>query len=73
MSIGILRLTCPDRVGLLAQIAGFVARHGGNLVEVHQFTDGESGWFFTRMEIDLRTLSEDLPAFAAAFEPLDWR
>ena len=70
MSIGILRLSCPDRIGLLAQIAGFVARRGGNLVEVHQFTDLESGWFFTRMEIDTATLSVDLAAFGAAFEPL---
>jgi formyltetrahydrofolate deformylase len=70
MSIGILRLSCPDRIGLLAQIAGFVARHGGNLVEVHQFTDLESGWFFCRMEIDTQALSMDLPAFGAAFEPV---
>jgi formyltetrahydrofolate deformylase len=70
MSIGILRLSCPDRIGLLARIAGFVAQHGGNLVEVHQFTDPEAGWFFTRMEIDLATLSVDLPAFGAAFGPL---
>jgi len=70
MAIGILRLSCPDRIGLLAQIAGLVARHGGNLVEVHQFTDLEAGWFFTRMEIDTQALSMDLPAFATAFEPL---
>jgi len=70
MSIGILRLSCPDRIGLLAQIASFVARHGGNLVEVHQFTDLEAGWFFTRMEIDTQALSVDLPAFAAAFQPM---
>jgi formyltetrahydrofolate deformylase len=70
MSTGILRLSCPDRVGLLAQIAGCVARHGGNLVEVHQFTDQESGWFFTRMEIDTRTLTVDLAAFGEAFRPL---
>jgi formyltetrahydrofolate deformylase len=70
MSISILRLSCPDRIGLLARITGFVAHHGGNLVEVHQFTDLEAGWFFTRMEIDTRTLTVDLPAFGAAFEPL---
>ena len=70
MSIGILRLSCPDRIGLLARIAGFVAHHGGNLVEVHQFTDLEAGWFFTRMEIDMQALSMSLEAFGAAFEPL---
>jgi formyltetrahydrofolate deformylase len=63
----VLRLSCPDRVGLLAQIAGFVARHGGNLVEVHQFTDPATGWFFTRMAIDPKTLTVDQTALRAAF------
>jgi formyltetrahydrofolate deformylase len=66
----VLRLSCPDRVGLLSHISGFVARHGGNLTEVHQFTDSEAGWFFTRMEIDTRTLKVELPEFRAAFEPV---
>ena len=63
----VLRLSCPDRVGLLAQIAGFFAQHGGNLVEVHQFTDPATGWFFARMAIDPKTLTVDLPALRAAF------
>ena len=63
----VFRLACPDRVGLLAQIAGFVARHGGNLVEVHQFTDPATGWFFTRMAIDPKSLTVDLPALRTAF------
>ena len=70
MSIGILRLSCPDRVGLLAQITGFVAHYGGNLVEVHQFTDPVTHWFFTRMAIDTKTLSVDLTTLRAAFAPV---
>ena len=66
----VLRLSCPDRVGLLSQISGFVARQGGNLIEVHQFTDPVAGWFFTRMEIESRTLQMDLPELCAAFTPL---
>jgi formyltetrahydrofolate deformylase len=66
----VLRLSCPDRVGLLSHISGFVARHGGNLTEVHQFTDPAAGWFFTRMEIDTRTLKVELPEFREAFMPV---
>ncbi len=66
----LLRLSCPDRVGLLARIANFVAQHGGNLVEVHQYTDPAAGWFFTRMEIDTRTLAVDLPTVRAHFLPI---
>jgi len=66
----VLRLSCPDRVGLLSHISGFVARHGGNLVEVHQFTDPTAGWFFTRMAIETRTLKVELPVFREAFAPV---
>ena len=66
----LLRLSCPDRVGLLAHISNFVAQHGGNLIEVHQYTDAAAGWFFTRMEIDTRTLAVDLPALRKEFTPL---
>ena len=66
----LLRLSCPDRVGLLALISNFVAQHGGNLIEVHQYTDPAAGWFFTRMEIDTRTLAVDLPALRQEFTPI---
>jgi formyltetrahydrofolate deformylase len=70
MGVTLLKLACPDHVGLLARITGFVAHHGGNLLEVHQFTDPVSGWFFTRMAIDTETLALDLPALRKAFTPL---
>ena len=70
MSSTLLRLSCPDRVGLLAHIANFVARHGGNLTEVHQYTDPDAGWFFTRMEIDTRTLAIDLMNLRKEFTPM---
>ena len=69
MSATLLKLACPDHVGLLARITSFVAYHGGNLLEVNQFTDPVSGWFFTRMAIDSKTLALDLPAFRKAFLP----
>ncbi len=68
MAITHLKLSCPDRVGLLAALSGFMARFGGNLVEVHQFTDNLHRWFFTRMEIE--SLQVDLETLRAAFEPL---
>ena len=70
MSTIILRLSCPDRVGLLARITSFVAEHGGNLLEVHQFTDAFANWFFARLAIETGTLRLSLAEFRAAFEPL---
>jgi formyltetrahydrofolate deformylase len=66
----LLRLSCPDRVGLLALISNFIAQHRGNLVEVHQYTDPAAGWFFTRMEIDTRTLAVELPVLRQEFAPI---
>ena len=70
MSTTLLKLSCPDRVGLLSRISGFVAEHGGNLVEVHQFTDAEAKWFFTRMAIETGTLRVGLGEFRERFQPV---
>lgn len=66
----LLKIACPDRVGLLAQLTTFVAFHGGNLLEVEQFTDPISGWFFARLAIQSDTLALDLKALRKAFEPV---
>jgi len=70
MASTVLKLSCPDRVGLLAQLTGFVAAHGGNLLEVHQFTDPLTQWFFVRMAIDAESLGFDLDALRKAFTPI---
>jgi len=66
----LLKLACPDRVGLLARLTTFIAFHGGNLLEVSQFTDALAGWFFVRMAVDTQTLALDLPALRRAFKPI---
>ena len=70
MSATLLKLACPDRVGLLSRISNFVASHGGNLLEVHQFTDPIGGWFFVRMAVDTDTLALDTAGLRKAFKPL---
>jgi formyltetrahydrofolate deformylase len=70
MPTTLLKLSCPDRVGLLARITGFVAEHGGNLQEVHQFTDSHSHWFFARLAIDTHSLRGDLLDLRQSFQPL---
>src|ERR1700757_955747 len=53
----IVTFGCPDRTGIVAGIAGFLAAAGGWIVEAAYHTDRESGWFFTRQEV----LAESLP------------
>jgi len=70
MSCTLLKLACPDRVGLLARLTNFVAGQGGNLLEVHQYTDPLTKWFFTRMAIDSDTLGMDTASLRETFRPL---
>lgn len=44
----ILLISCPDRPGLVATVAGWVASHGGNILDLDHHTDEESRWFFLR-------------------------
>ena len=70
MPITLLKLSCPDRVGLLSRITAFIAEFKGNLDEVHQFTDPAAGWFFTRMAIETPTLRVSVEELREAFAPL---
>jgi formyltetrahydrofolate deformylase len=66
----ILKLSCPDRPGLVARIASHVASYHGNLLEFSQFTDREVDRFFARLEIDTSGLDVDMDDFIAGFGTL---
>ena len=74
-----LTAACPDRVGIVAEVAGFIARHGGWILETSHHADAESKRYFMRVEIRANSLSIDLPQFRLLFTPIaqrftmDWR
>jgi formyltetrahydrofolate deformylase len=76
---GRLLITCPDRHGIVAAVAGFLADAGANIISSDQHsTDPEGGEFFMRMEFNLQ--DGDLDALGRAFgqevgDPFDmkWR
>ncbi|MFC3711742.1 formyltetrahydrofolate deformylase [Sphingoaurantiacus capsulatus] len=45
----ILTLSCRDAVGIVADVTGFLARHGGFIVDSQQYADLETGRFFMRV------------------------
>ncbi|MGI4881042.1 MAG: formyltetrahydrofolate deformylase, partial [Janthinobacterium lividum] len=45
----VLTLSCEDRPGLVAAVAGQLAESGGNILEAQQFDDVETGRFFMRV------------------------
>jgi len=60
-------MTCPDRVGVVATVTGFIASHGGWVLEAAQHGDLETGRFFQRIEVLAESLSLDIPTFNHLF------
>ena len=46
----ILTLSCPDRLGLVHAVSGFLLEHGGNIEEAAQYNDLATGLFFMRVQ-----------------------
>jgi formyltetrahydrofolate deformylase len=65
-----LTISCPDRVGIVAAVSGFVAQHGGFIVEASYHTDLETQRFFMRQEIRADSLPFDAAALRTHFAPL---
>ncbi|WP_370615523.1 formyltetrahydrofolate deformylase [Mumia sp. Pv 4-285] len=49
----VLILSCPDRPGIVHAVSGFLASHGGNILESQQFGDRLSGRFFMRIDVEV--------------------
>ena len=66
----ILKLSCPDKPGLVARIASYVSEYQANLVEFNQFTDQGGETFYARLEIDTSNLEISQDDFMAGFSVL---
>ena len=68
----VLLLTCPDQRGVVAAVADFVARHGGNILDADQHVDVVEGrrLFFQRVEVAGDGFDLAADAVAAAFAPI---
>jgi formyltetrahydrofolate deformylase len=76
---GRLLIKSPDRHGIVAAVAGFLAASGANIVSSDQHsTDPEGGEFFMRMEFnlehgDLRALGRAFAQEVAERLDMEWR
>jgi formyltetrahydrofolate deformylase len=66
----VLLVSCPDRAGIVAAVAAFVAEHGGNVVDLQQHTDHTDGAFFQRVELELDGVDLARDEIAGAFRPV---
>ncbi len=73
----ILTLSCPDRIGLVHAVSGFLAERGGNIEEAAQYNDPGTGLFFMRVQFACIQLThEELKAQLATFAQryqMNWR
>jgi formyltetrahydrofolate deformylase len=72
----ILTLSCPDRLGLVHAVSGFLLERGGNIEEAAQYNDTDTGLFFMRVQFTCSQLSHDdlrtqLATFATPFQ-MQW-
>ncbi|MDR9499858.1 MAG: formyltetrahydrofolate deformylase [Hydrogenovibrio sp.] len=65
-----LIISCPDQVGIVAKVAGFIAEQGGSIIEANHHTDSVNRWFFMRHEILAESLNNDLDGFKQGFEAI---
>ena len=63
----VLTLSCPDAVGIVHAVSGFVANLGGDIRDSQQFGDLTTESFFMRAHFAVSARAEQL---RAAFEPL---
>lgn len=65
-----LLLSCPDQRGLVARVADFVWRHGGDITHADQHTDEPAGVFFQRVEFRLAAVEVGRPELEDRFGEL---
>ena len=65
-----LTISCPDRAGIIAAVSGFIAEHGGFIVEASYHTEQEAQRFFMRQEIRADSLPFDAKEFGRRFVTL---
>ena len=74
-----LSASCPDRVGIVAAVATFIAENRGWILETSHHADSDTERYFMRIEIRADSLPFDLAEFRRRFQPIagefrmDWR
>ena len=78
-----LTASCPDQVGIIARVTGFIAEHKGWILEssfhADEATEMRDVRYFMRIEVRADSLPFHLAEFRTRFQPLanelqlDWR
>ena len=69
----ILQMICPDRQGLVSELAGWVAANGGSIRHADHHTDAGAGLFLSRIEWQLKGFGIPRDALPEAAQALGER
>ena len=69
----ILNLSCPDQMGIVAEVASFLAQQGCNILESAQFDDEISGQFFMRTVFGAGETTPSVENIESSFNPIAQR
>ncbi len=70
METATLLISCPDRKGILAEVTGFIARNGGNIIHADQHIDSQKSIFFMRIEWELEGFGIPKGQIEEKFKPI---
>ncbi|RLJ69970.1 formyltetrahydrofolate deformylase [Hydrogenivirga caldilitoris] len=70
MESAILLISCPDRKGIVKEIAGFIANNEGNILHFDQHIDTHKGVFFARVEWDIADFRVPKEEIENSFKPI---
>ena len=73
----ILTLSCPDRMGIVHAVSGFLVQNSSNIEEAAQYNDAATGLFFMRVQfacdaLTFLQLKAELATFSAPFK-MAWK
>ena len=72
-AIATLLVSCRDQAGIVAGLSDFVFRNNGNIVDLQQYADEETGEFFMRLQVDLSEFQLDQSGVDAGLSVLAQR
>ncbi len=58
----VLTLSCPDRIGIVSAVAGFLASREGNILASAQYNDPDTARFFMRVAFEMTGKARDMSA-----------
>jgi len=70
MNSAILLISCPDRKGIVRDIASFIADNNGNILHFDQHIDYQKRIFFARIEWDIEDFRIPRDSIEEAFRPI---